>query len=99
MPLDWSLPENTLKIEICPRNGSDNVLKTSPAKGDIVSLFSPWGNSQTLANPTWKTGNWLWDTYNAHGVDNIKNQPIYIDDGMSSIPIDNSNQRRYLVPT
>ena len=76
----------------------ENV-KNYNTKGDIVSLFSPWGNSQTLANPTWKTGNWLWDTYNAHGVDNIKNQPIYIDDGMSSIPIDNSNQRRYLVPT
>ena len=38
----------------------DNV-KNIRTQGDWVSTFSPWGNTTTLKNPNWKSGNTLLD--------------------------------------
>ena len=56
----------------------DNV-KNIRTDGDWVSTFSPWGNTTTLKNPNWKTGNTVLDGVNAHAIDNIKNTPIKVD--------------------
>ena len=54
-------------------------VKNIRTDGDWVSNFSPQGNTTTLKNPNWKTGNTLIDGYNAHNVDNIKDTSIKVD--------------------
>ena len=65
----------------------DNV-KNIRTQGDWVSTFSPWGNTTTLKNPNWKSGNTLLDGLNAHAIDNIKNTPIQVDKNKGSYNTD-----------
>ena len=53
-------------------------VKNYRTEGDIVSVLSPWSNTQTLKNDNKKLGNPLLDGLIAHNVSNIKNQQIVV---------------------
>lgn len=72
-------------------------VKNYRSSGDWVSTFAPWANTTTLDNPNWKTGNTLYDGYQAHNVDNIKDSHVYVDDNPNNT-FDTTKQRRYLPP-
>jgi hypothetical protein len=66
-------PGNTL---FQPTKANQNVYRTS---GDLVSIAGSGSkNIRTLANPTKQTGNLLVDVYNAHNIDTIRDQKIFV---------------------